>query len=1538
MSAGEGTSVGQIFGRLGFRFDGTGSQEFDRARQKHEQQTKTPINQELGFEVDDKALADYNRELDKIRARTTKRDEFKAKLGGDFDPKAFRAFEAEAAKAQREAQKLEAQHLKLAASTDRSSRSFDHGSASIQVFAQTMRGLFDQSAKITAVGVAIQGISAAGAGLGALAAGLAPAAGALAAYPALGSAAAQGLGVFKLATANVFQAVGGLNERLDTTSKKFKELDPQAQALARELDKLKQPIRDLSKEAQKGLFPGLEDGIKSASQNLPVFKKIVGDTAVVLGDFARKAGEMVGSKAWGRDLQTQGERNTVTLKRGGEVALNLADALRHVTLAAGPLVDWITRSAVTFSDLIDKQAEAGRKSGTLADFFDKTRITLDRLGRIAGDVGTALFNLAKAAYPLGNDLLKSVTLNADKFREWTESAKGANAIKDFFDRARPAAYEVGKLLVAIAQTFGRLGNGEQVAPLIHTIRTQLLPALEKVVNSTTASFGPVFLTAITQALLLFSRIAGSSGPLVEFTKLLGDILTGLNKLIDRIPAIGTALSAVIALGGIAKALQLAGAITGVNRLIGLLRVAKTEAATAGAVSAVSGAGAAGGAAGTAGRVSGIAQRASSALPIVGAVAIGALALGDEQRSRRQTQDTEALARANKALRDSLPDPRKFHDIGQALDWLNGRFHGTVEDSNAAARGMKELGLTVESSPKQIKQATDAFDSFQDRFKTTQRLLKLGIPIPVDAPIEAAKRVANALERLKNNASTSIRDLRSNVRLNMKLIASNMDTQSAEGKQALAANFEAAVASVRKSMREKTVSVREGMAEIRRLVSQELTDVYGLSLHDASNIAKGNGKTRGSFGDTDNNLGREGGAPITRAGGGWIGAPGLVGTDTVPAMLAPGEAVLNRHQQAIIEGLLGGGFLDRLFANVTTPHYLAGGGYAGVSGDTDFLPALGRALSALSRAAGTPIYVQSGRRTVAEQLAQGPSTPGHPVAGPNGPHVRGVAADITPGYSAFARLAGRFGLGFTVMPQEPWHIQLLGAAGSAAAQGATAAAASIKRVLVGGKGAMGAVAQRAVDVARAGANRFLNSPGLLSYGGGSGGESSPVAKGAFGKAALAGLWTGAGGPSRLANIAAAIALAESSGNPNAHNPSGATGLWQILGQVVPGNLYNPSVNAANAVKKWSDAHGFSPWVQYTTGAYKAFLARGGFVQRFNKGGKVKPKTKTYTTVAPGGPGDLPGNHGTLTAGPGGGFSLDRGTQRSIARGEAGITGFEDRIQREEREYSQMDREFGLTDEVFLIQNDDGSTSVDTGAVAARLRELGALVAKRLKIKKLIKDYRAAIKKLVDKLRGAIDQLTVAANSAKGKARAKERGGYRAAIATYQQRITELGGVSKDLGLDLEDQRIDLEELGNEQKAVGGTTGAPAPASTSSAASVGLTADQQAQLDQADTLKRIVDTGAFLNDSAVRTLSLFDPNAVGRASAAAGGSSFPASSGGGMTLADGTVVPAGQSVVIVQQTINTLHPADPATLQAVARAANAGNSYLGFVPASNVNLGV
>lgn len=118
-----------------------------------------------------------------------------------------------------------------------------------------------------------------------------------------------------------------------------------------------------------------------------------------------------------------------------------------------------------------------------------------------------------------------------------------------------------------------------------------------------------------------------------------------------------------------------------------------------------------------------------------------------------------------------------------------------------------------------------------------------------------------------------------------------------------------------------------------------------------------------------------------------------------------------------------------------------GSYAMVSGDTDFLPALGTALSRMARSAGVPIFVSSGGRTLAEQAslvaqkgAWSPTNPGAAAATPNAPHVRGVAADIRPGRERFGGVAGRFGLGFTVS-NEPWHVQLLRRGGRVGVPGA-----------------------------------------------------------------------------------------------------------------------------------------------------------------------------------------------------------------------------------------------------------------------------------------------------------------------------------------------------------------------------------------------------------------------------------------------------------------------------------------------------------------------
>lgn len=99
--------------------------------------------------------------------------------------------------------------------------------------------------------------------------------------------------------------------------------------------------------------------------------------------------------------------------------------------------------------------------------------------------------------------------------------------------------------------------------------------------------------------------------------------------------------------------------------------------------------------------------------------------------------------------------------------------------------------------------------------------------------------------------------------------------------------------------------------------------------------------------------------------------------------------------------------------------------------------------------------------------------------------------------------------------------------------------------------------------------------------------------------LRSLWIEAGGPGgATADIAAAIALAESGGNPNVVNSIGATGLWQIH----PGGrqYLPPKANAAAAVAKYKGAgNKFTPWTTFTGAdtpnhekTYKKFLPKQG----------------------------------------------------------------------------------------------------------------------------------------------------------------------------------------------------------------------------------------------------------------------------------------------------------------------------------------------------------
>lgn len=79
----------------------------------------------------------------------------------------------------------------------------------------------------------------------------------------------------------------------------------------------------------------------------------------------------------------------------------------------------------------------------------------------------------------------------------------------------------------------------------------------------------------------------------------------------------------------------------------------------------------------------------------------------------------------------------------------------------------------------------------------------------------------------------------------------------------------------------------------------------------------------------------------------------------------------------------------------------------------------------------------------------------------------------------------------------------------------------------------------------------------------------------------------------AALMAAIAEAESRGQSDAYNASGASGLWQILGAVNPADqsrLFDPVTNAREALLKL-ESQGLGAWVTYTSGAYRKYLKPG-----------------------------------------------------------------------------------------------------------------------------------------------------------------------------------------------------------------------------------------------------------------------------------------------------------------------------------------------------------
>lgn len=425
-------------------------------------------------------------------------------------------------------------------------------------------------AMIAGANLAAQAFKALAAGGIAFVSALGPAVGAVAALPGLMSSVAQAMGVTKLATS-------GLKDELKALQKAAGEpFVPQAtKDFAKFLFDMQPLLNQLRDTAAKGLFPGLEAGLTGLKKLFPEVESAVGATAAKLGELAKRAGEMAGAGVFRRDFEIIAKANVEIIDRLGTASIFLADVLRQVLVAASPMTVAFAGAAESFARYLSRVVGAEGAHERMVGFFDRTQAVLESLGRILVNVGRGLFNVFRGGSELGAEMLASLEKITAQFAEWTASVSGQNAIKKFFDDARQPLKEIGLLISDVSRAFGELSSSIDLGEVISQIRTEFLPPLKELMDTTGKLFTQELITLASKFVETLTKFGSETGALTTFVKVLGEMLDVVNSLAN-IPGFVEFVATMGILRGTMAAFKFAGFITGASQLGPLILTMSTR--------------------------------------------------------------------------------------------------------------------------------------------------------------------------------------------------------------------------------------------------------------------------------------------------------------------------------------------------------------------------------------------------------------------------------------------------------------------------------------------------------------------------------------------------------------------------------------------------------------------------------------------------------------------------------------------------------------------------------------------------------------------------------------------------------------------------------------------------------------------------------------------------------------------------------------------------------------------------------------------------
>ena len=439
--------------------------------------------------------------------------------------------------------------------TRRSSREFDGLSGSLRRLAGAFAGLRALRMPIMFGGILaaikplVAIVGALGGGVVALVPKLTDLAGVAGALPATFLGIGLAIGTAKLAFADLGKALGG-------NKKAMAALTPEARSFVRTLKQYKPVLQDIRREAQKGLFPGLEYSIRRLQRAVPMVQRLVGRMGRAMGGEAKGWANFLTTGGNLRDLERLGNQGIRIFRRISQGARNIAAALIDVASAARPFTEWLTKTLLRGTRQFRDFVHHGRETGKLAAFFDRTKDALKRFWSIATNLWNVFRGISKAARPLGEDLWRSLDRITRGWARWVDSTKGRGDLNAWFSGLRPTLRELGGLVGDLSKALFRMTGPQsqnQTAGMIGQIR-EWIPVLERIFDNATKVFGPAMLDAIKQLGRTIEILlsGGAGGALTMLLNTFTTILTAVNDLMDKFPALGRIITAALTVLGLSR--------------------------------------------------------------------------------------------------------------------------------------------------------------------------------------------------------------------------------------------------------------------------------------------------------------------------------------------------------------------------------------------------------------------------------------------------------------------------------------------------------------------------------------------------------------------------------------------------------------------------------------------------------------------------------------------------------------------------------------------------------------------------------------------------------------------------------------------------------------------------------------------------------------------------------------------------------------------------------------------------------------------------